>query len=267
MESLVGKVAPSRKPARLFIRIEHLRGLSLLHADGVDALSLPVSKANLHELPLASRRFRGKEDKILWRLPFIIFDQDIPWYRDALATLARYGFRRFEAANISHFPLLEKIDAELSTDYRLFSLNSQAMLVWEELGVGACTLYIEDDAENFGALLAADLPVERRIMVYGNVPAITSKITIKGVKGDIPVQSDRGDGYRVTVKDGLTTITPTVPFSFTGFRDRLEGLGCHSFVIDLSQVLPNDRQRILDAWATGRELPGTSPFNFSMGLV
>ncbi len=266
-DSLIGKRAVSRRPASLFIRIEHLRDISLLHADGVDALSLPVSKANLHELPLASRRLKGKEEKILWRLPFIIFDQDIPWYREALSTLARYGFRRFEAANISHFPLLDKIDAEIATDYRLFSLNSQAMLEWKELGVGACTLYIEDDAENLGELLAADLSMDRQIMVYGTVPAITSKIAIKGVKGDMPVQSDRGDGYRVTVKDGLTAVTPTTPFSLTGFRDRLEAIGCSSFVIDLSQALPSDRQRILDAWASGRAIPGTSPFNFATGLV
>jgi putative protease len=105
------------------------------------------------------------------------------------------------------------------------------------------------------------------VIVYGSVPAITSKIAIKGVKGDMPVQSDRGDGYRVTQKDGLTVITPTTPFSFTGFRNRLETSGCSSFVIDLSQASSQDRQRILDAWSSGRELPGTSQFNFSMGLV
>jgi len=267
--TLVGRRATmtGRLPSRLTLRLEHLRDISLIHAEGVAGVSLPVSRANLHELPLASRRLKGKEERVSWRLPFIIFDRDLPWYRDALATLSRSGFRRFEATNLSHFPLLEEIDAEISTDYRLFSLNSQAMLAWEELGATACTLYIEDDAENLAELLAADLSPERRIMIYGHVAAITSKIAIKGIKGDTPLQSDRGDGYRVTVKDGLTVVTPTTPYSFTAFRERLEGLGCASFVIDLTQTPPADRQRVLDAFAASRELPGTSAFNFLTGLV
>lgn len=267
LASLVGARGVVRSPPSLTVRIEHLRDSSLINAEGVSGISLPVSKANLHELQLASRRLKGKEGRVSWRLPFILFDSDIPWYRDALATLARYGFSRFEAANVSHFPLLEEIDARIATDYRLFSLNSQAILAWEELGATACTFYIEDDAENMGELLAANLAIEKRIVVYGSVPAITSKIPIKGVKGDMPVQSDRGDGYRVTHKDGLTVVTPTTPFSFTGVRDKLEAAGCSSFVIDLAQTAPNDRQRVLDAWSAGRELPGTSLFNFSMGLV
>jgi putative protease len=267
LASMVGVRGASRAPSSLTIRIEHLRDISLINAEGVSCLSLPVSKANLHELALASRRLKGKENRLSWRLPFIIFDRDIPWYREALATLSRFGFRRFEASNISHFPLLEEIDAEIATDYRLFSLNSQAILAWEELGANACTLYIEDDVENYADLLAADLALEKRIMVYSSVPAITSKIAIKGVKADMPVQSDRGDGYRVTQKDGLTVITPTTPFSFTGFRDKLESIGCSSYIIDLAHVAPNDIQRVLGAWGSGRELPGTSQFNFNMGLV
>ena len=268
MDSLVKMKSPTgRRPANLNVRIEQLHDLSLLQSNGVDTISLPVSRANMHQLPQASRRVRGRESKVLWRLPFIIFDNDLPWYREALSTLARYGFRRFEAANLSHFQLLEEIDAEIVTDYRLFSLNTQAMLAWEELGASACTLYIEDDADNLALLLAADLPVERRVMVYGSVPAITSKIAIKGVKGDAPLLSDRGDGYRVTTKDGLTLVTPTTPFSLTAFRERLEQAGCSSFVIDLTQVPPNERQRVLEAFARGTELAGTSPFNFIMGLV
>lgn len=267
LASLVKGRGVVRTPSTLMLRVEHLRDLSLMNAEGVSCLSLPVSKANLHELHLVGRRMKGKEGKLSWRLPFIIFDRDLPWYREALATLARSGFRRFEASNISHFPLLEEIDADISTDYRLFSLNSQAMLAWEELGATACTLYIEDDADNMGELLAADLSMEKRILVYGSVPAITSKIAIKGVKADMPVQSDRGDGYRVTHKDGLTVITPSTPFSFTGFRDKLESIGCSSYIIDLSHAAVSDRQRVLDAWGSGRELPGTSQFNFTMGLV
>jgi putative protease len=155
----------------------------------------------------------------------------------------------------------------METDYRLFSLNSQALLSLHELGAAAATLYIEDDSENLACLLGLDLPISRRVVVYAPVAAITTKITVKGVKGDVPLVSDRGEGYRVTVKDGLTTITPEKSFSITQHRGRLVEMGCSSFIIDLTAT-PRERwPSVLDAFIRGKELAGTSEFNFVMGLV
>jgi putative protease len=155
----------------------------------------------------------------------------------------------------------------VDTDYRLFSLNSQALLSWQELGATACTLYIEDDADNMAALLAADLPVRRRVLAYGSIPVITSKIRIRDVKSDAPVVSDRGEGYTVAVRDGLSVVTAARPFALTGFRKRLQEMGCESFVVDLSQLPQKEWSRVLDAFARGASLPDTSEFNFTMGLV
>jgi len=296
LTSLACTRAPVRpQRAELIVRLEQLRDYHLLHQEGIDLLSFPVSRAALHQLPTLVRKLRGREDRILWRLPFIIYEADIPFYREAVAYLAGEGFRRFEAANLGHFPLLKEIEGnraksisrgrqgsddakagssdpkapalEISTDYRLFSLNSQALLAWQALGASAATLYIEDDADNMAELLAADLPIQRRVLVYGGVPVITTKIRIKDVKADAPLVSDRGDEYTTAVRDGLTVITPTTPFSLTGFRRRLQDMGCGSFVVDLSQLPQNDWPRVLDAFARGSALPGTSEFNFTMGLV
>jgi putative protease len=213
------------------------------------------------------RKLRGDEGRVIWHLPFIIFDADLPFYEEAVGALLSHGFRRFELANLSHFALLKGRDAEISTDFRLFSLNSQALLAWEELGATACTLYLEDDADNLAALLTAEVPVRRRVLVYGAVPAMTTRIAIRGSKGDAPLVSDRGEEYDVTVRGELTTITPTTRFSLTHFRSRLQEMGCGSFVIDLSPAPREQWRSILDAFARGEALPGTSEFNFTMGLV
>ena len=268
--ALAGKV--TEKPAariELTVRIEHLRDYHLLHQEGVDSISLPVSKANMHQLPLFARKLKGRETGVIWRLPFIIFEADLPFFRDAVKFITEHGFRRFEAANLSHFPLLRENPAplEIITDYRLFSLNSQALLAWRELGAGAATLYIEDDAGNMAELLRRDLPIAMRVLVYCGVPAITSKIAIKGVRSDAPVVSDRGDAYTVTVKDGLTVVTPERRFSLIASRGQLQEMGCRSFEIDLAGAPREEWPQVLDAFSRGRELPGTSEFNFKMGLV
>jgi U32 family peptidase len=286
LASLVRTRPPVRAPrTELVVRLEHIRDSHLLHQDGVDAISLPVSRANMHQLQQFARKIRER-DRVVWRLPFIIFEADIPFYREAAAYLVSQGFRSFEAANLSHFQLLRELETvraphpasghplpwgegklEISTDYRLFSLNSQALLAWQEQGAVAATLYIEDDADNMAELLAADLPIKRRVLVYGSVPVITSKIKIRDVKSDAPLVSDRGDEYGVTVRDGLSVITAARPFALTGFKRRLQDLGCGTFVVDLSQLSPQEWPRVLDAFAKGNVLEGTSEFNFTMGLV
>jgi putative protease len=163
--------------------------------------------------------------------------------------------------------LLEGLGAEISLDYRLFSLNSQAMLAWKELGADTVTLYVEDDAENTALLLRTGVPVGKRVVLYSEIPLITSKIRIKDVRGDSPVVSDRGDEYTVRVQDGLTVVVPRQRFSLSGHRWELQGMGCATFVVDLSREPREQWKRILAACARGEALPDTSEFNFVMGLA
>lgn len=268
LASLAGKrSAGAERRDELAVRVESIRDFHLLHQEGVDSLILPVSKANMHQLPGFAGKLRGRHDRVVWSLPFIMFEEDLPFYREAVTHILHYGFNRFEASNLAHFQLLNGPDIELSTDYRLFSLNSQALRHWQEKGARAATLYIEDDAENLADLLKADVSITRRVLLFAPVPVITSKIVIKGVRGDSPLVSDRGDAYTVTHRDGLTTVTAERRFSLTGSRRRLHDLGCASFVADLSSEHGEARRRVLDACIRGSVLEGTSEFNFDIGLV
>jgi putative protease len=161
---------------------------------------------------------------------------------------------RFEAANLAHFQLLRGLDVEITTDYRLFSLNSQALLTWQELGADTVTLYIEDDAENMARLLQAEVSIRKRLLIHGGIPAITSKIRIKDVRSDTPVVSDRGEGYMVKIQDGLTVVTPTRMFSLTGHVRKLQDMGASEFVIDLSSE-PRERWKSTGSLCKNEMLP------------
>ena len=235
---------------------------------GADCTLLPLSKAAIHQLPSAVPRMRGSEERIIWQLPFIIFDRDMPLYRDTLRQLYGAGFRRFEAANLSHFTLLQRFKGiRISTWHRCFSLNSQAMTAWQELGAEAVTLYIEDDATNMADLLAVDIAIERRVVIYAPLPVMTTKIRIKDVHSNIPLHSDRGEAYSVTTRDGLQTISAATPFSLTARHNELRHKGCSSYLIDLRQAPRESWGDIISAYKTGREIPGATEFNYAMGLV
>jgi len=236
--------------------------------NGADATLLPLSKAAIHQIASAVPRMRGSEELIIWQLPFIIFDRDMPLYRETVQLLYRAGFRRFEAANLSHFELCRGLEGlHLSTWHRCFSLNSQALLAWKELGAEAATLYLEDDSSNISELLAAGVDIEQRMIVYSPLPVMTTKIRIKDVHANTPLRSDRGETYRVTSQDGLQTISSTLPFSLTARHSELRQKGCSSFVIDLGDE-PRERwNEIMAAFKSGRELSGTTEFNYAAELV
>lgn len=236
--------------------------------NGADTTLLPLSKAAIHQIGSALPRMRDSEERIIWQLPFMLFDRDIPLYRDTLRSLYRAGFRRFEAANLSHFELLRGLEGlSISTWHRCFSLNSQALSAWQELGAEVATLYLEDDSSNISELLKAGVDIQQRIMAYSPLPVMTTKIRIKDVHANTPLRSDRGETYRVTSQDGLQTISSALPFSLTARHSELKQKGCNSFVIDLSEE-PRERWgEIIAAFRSGRELTGTTEFNYAAELV
>ena len=236
--------------------------------NGADATLLPLSKATIHQLTSAVPRMRGSEGNIIWQLPFILFDRDIPLYRDTLRSLYGAGFRRFEAANLSHFELFRGLEGlQISTWHRCFSLNSQALAAWNELGATSATLYLEDDSVNLADVLGAGVEMERRVMAYSPLPVMTTKIRIKDVHANTPLRSDRGETYQVTSHDGLQTISSSLPFSLTARHSELRQKGCSSFVIDLTAE-PRERWgEIIAAFKSGRELAGTTEFNYATELV
>ena len=271
-ETALAALVPRRHVAckgkdELAVKIEHVKDWHELHRDIVDAVILPVSKANMHQFGPFARKLKGSENGVIWQLPFIIFEADLPFFKDAVELIMRAGFKRFELTNLSHFQFFKGTEAELSTDYRLFSLNSQALLTWQELGAVRSTLYIEDDRENISKLLASDLKITRGMLLYAQVPVITSKISIKEIKGDAPLTSDRGDVYAVKVKDHLSVVSAQTPFALTQYRNDLRQMGCGSFLLDLAHLMPEERERALGAYRKALGVQGASEFNFTTGLV
>lgn len=236
--------------------------------NGADNIMIQLSKAAIHQLNTTVPRMRGFEENIIWQLPFIIFDRDIQIYKDAISSLYSSGFRRFEALNLSHFELLRNLEnLRISTGYRCFSLNSQAMKYWKALGADAVTLYLEDDSLNLDGLLTADVNIERRILMYSPLPVMTTKIRLKEVHGNTPIRSDRGETYFVKSQDGLQTITSSLPLSLTARHSELRQKGCSSFLLDLSDEPRQKWGEIISAFKTNRTLPETTEFNYPGELI
>ncbi|HKJ04535.1 MAG TPA: DUF3656 domain-containing protein, partial [Geopsychrobacteraceae bacterium] len=264
-----GALLPAGQPQpgnrQVTVQLQSLRDQSILQNPQVDRILVPLSAQNMQS---ASRMRKGKE-QIIWDLPFILFDREWSDFRNAVRQLSQHGFRHFRLNNLGHFPLFDGLeDLELHSSFRLFSLNSQTLCAWRELGISEAELYIEDGRENLREILQRDCGLETALTVYASVPLITSRIAIKGVRSDAPVVSDRSDAYRVNQRQGLTWLRSETDFSFLANMTELESLGCHRFIVDLSHLGPfsQEGKQVMEAARQGFDPAGTSKFNYETGM-
>jgi len=255
--------------AEVTVAVRDLRDAHVLADPAVDRLQIPLTPSNVAELGRLGKRLSGREQQVVWDLPFILFDAQWPELHEAIVALRRRGFTTFRLNNLSHFELFDDADGlHLITGYRLFTLNSQAALAWKSLGASETTLYVEDDRENLADLLGRETAAAAAVTLYARIPLITSRIPIRAVRSSSPVLSDRNEPYRVFNHGGLTTLASETDFSLTEYQGQLREMGCRRFVVDLSHLGPfsGPGKRVLEALRKGGKLPGTSPFNYEMGM-
>ncbi len=260
----------------------NLHDLSLLKQGGVDELILPLSPGACSKIKAGSRatsKLRQPTEiykpskiqkQILWDLPLAIFDKDWPEFQTEVNRLIESGFRHFRLQNISQLLLFTGCEGLfLQSGYRLFTTNSQAACAWRDLGLAAATLYVEDDRDNMAAVLNRETGLPLAVTVYANLPMMTSRIPLRGVKPEHPLVSDRDESYRIDNRAGLTVIRPEKDFSLIGHLDELRQMGCNRFVVDLAHLGPTSAEgrHVLAAFEQDEALPGRSFFNYLQEMV
>lgn len=256
-------------PPRFAVASSNLHDLSLLKQKGVHELILPLAPGCSNKLGAGGRTAKHTE-QVLWDLPLVIFDADWSAFQAEIKLLTEAGFKRFRLQNLSQLFLFDGMQGLLlESGYRLFTTNSQAALGWRELGLSGATLYVEDDRENFSALLNRETGLPLTITAYANLPMMTSRIPLKGVKSDQPIVSDRDEAYRVDQRSGLTVVRPEQDFSLIGHLAELHKMGCRRFVVDLSHLGASsaEARRVLAACEQDEPLPGTSNFNYLQEMI
>lgn len=263
-----GTPAPAGKP-RLSVLIGDPREAHLLGDPDVERVLIALTPRLARGLATGARKLAAQRGRIVWDLPFILFEDDWRSLQEAIRALYEIGFRAFRLNNLGHFELFAGLDElRLLGGYRLFCLNTQAMLAWRELGLGELGLYIEDDRDNLAELLRRDPGVPLNLTVHAQVPLITSRIRLKGVRSDRDLVSDRGEKYRLDERTGLTVLAAEQDFSLLGRLQELLRLGAERFVVELGHCgafSPRGKQ-VLAAAKSDRPLTGTSPFNFDLGM-
>jgi putative protease len=255
--------AATGAPSELWVGVGAIEDIASLDPSGVAGFLVPIGRGVLREdLDSASDRIDPDRNRIVWRLPFWLAGEDTAAVAEMIDRLIGRGFRHFEANNPAHFPLLQGRDVRILAGWRLGAMNSAALRALHDQGASAAVLSPEDDGENLALLLGADLPIVPWVTLAGRPALMVSRIPVSRSAGDDGVSIEPGGGGRLSTEDGLTVLRPGVPFSVTGYRDRLRAAGCRGFVAELAGVPTGEREPMLRAAREGEPVPGASSFNF-----
>lgn len=232
-------------------------------------LELPVTSRNLAALKGAERQLAQKKERLSWEIPAVLFGPDWTQYRRAVQMLYAVGYRRFRINNLGHIPLFAGLaDVILLGGFRCYTLNSQAALAWQELGLTELTLSLEDEQKNISDLYHRPLTIPLALTVYSAVTLLLSRIPIKGLRSGNVLRSDKEEEYRIISDSGLTEVMSGQDFSLVGRLPELKEMGCARIIVDLSHcgAASAKGRQVLAALASDRPLPATFTFNYSQGL-
>jgi collagenase-like PrtC family protease len=153
---------------------------------------------------------------------------------------------------------------DLTADWPLYTLNSEAAEQWKELGIQQNVLSPEDTGDNLKALLhilgdRAIVPIYQHtpLMISATRPDSRQTLTNRDIRN-----------LRIEQNGGQYILIYEEPFSLIEHLDELRAAGARNFRIDLSYGVhnPTDAARILRNVFAGESIPGSHDGNYNRTL-
>lgn len=240
-------------------------------------LSLKPEKIILMLDRISSDRFRRmkkirfRRNSLIWALPPIILEDDVEFYRQAMAALIDQGYRDWQIGHISQLQLFKSLESKKSRlglrvygDYTLNILNSPALAVLKKSGISRVQAAIETDRENVMAMCRNKHGIGVGLTVYGRPSLFTARLISDHFHYDRVFVSPKGERFVLKKKWGQTLALPEQPFSLLAGLDELAPMGLDYTVIDLSyrRLKKREFDFLFHRQNKGGKKAKTSSFNF-----
>ncbi len=212
--------------------------------------------------------------QLIWGLPPIIDEENLPFYRQEIANLIDHGFTSWQIAHLSHLDLFAPTAQQgrhrrkpltLYGHYTLNILNSASLFYYETAGLQGVQIAIETDRENLASLAAKTSGTPIGMTVYGFPPLFTARLQHAMPYGKIIV-SPKSEKFRILRENGQTVAVAMQPFCLLDRQEELARARLGFVVVDLTGVRMSkedwqELNRMLKrGWCGSRP---TSRFNFT----
>lgn len=206
---------------------------------------------------------------VIWALPPIIFEENLPFYGDAISQLVARGFNDWQIGHFSQIGLFGQRMSDLdqrSVDgrggrqkkkarapgrlqrqiihggYTLNVLNSITLAELSQRGVKSIQIVIEADRQ-IVASIGQHKGAETGVTVYGFPSLLTARASLEVYKNTAALVSPKGESFILKNSEGVTQVVPQEPFSLLGYLAELHELGIDYGVVDLTNS-PEKREQI-----------------------
>ena len=217
------------------------------------------------------KKIRFRRNSLIWALPPIIFEEDVEFYRQAMAALIDQGYRDWQIGHISQLQLFKSLGSKkngpalrIYGDYTLNILNSPALAVLKKSGISQVQTAIETDRENVMGMCRNKHGISVGLTVYGRPSLFTARLESDHFHYDRVFVSPKGERFVLKKKWGQTLALPEQPFSLLAGLDELVQLGLDYGVIDLSygRLKKRELDSLFHPRSKGGKRAKTSTFNF-----
>ncbi len=216
---------------------------------------LPLSRENMRDLERLGLKIKKYQSRIIWRLPPILPESELVWYKSRIEALVAAGYPRFELGHLSQYGLFsfagrqERQRLELSGHYSLNLLNSAALHGVASLGFRRTLFSLETESGNLAAALAhfrsrrgrpgkkhgfRQVKMEVGLYVYGRPPLFTARLDGDHFQYRNIFVSPREEEFTLEHQQGLTLARSIFPFSLLSWQGELGEMGVDYLLLDLT---------------------------------
>ena len=294
-ERLGGKVGPSRRGISvvagdqsvslpLWLKLDDPRLLNQRLPEQVAKVLLALTPESLPRFTAQAKILRALAPRIIWALPPVILEEDLPFYREQIAALRAKGFNGWQLGHLGQLRLFASGEESgsgrspgrrgrggellLHGDYTLNIINSLAWETCKQAGLIGAQAAVEADRQTL-TLLGRARPGLLGLTVYGRPPLFTARLDSIHFRYQTPLRSPRDEGFVLLRDYGQTLALADQPFSLLPYVAELAAAGLAYGVVDLRH-LRIDRQDLLpllrQAGKKGRPRQTLSNFNYLHGL-
>ena len=259
--SLIVKEKPA-KPM-LLVRIGSPDWILKLRFEDYDSVILSFKKSDWESFDPNSTVFQMNRQKIRIELPKFISENNLEFYRILADKLATSGFNQFFISHLSQKVLLPK-GAKVSCNENVYVLNDAAVKVLHDENISDYIYPQENDLEN----LLSMKNKQGIVPMYFYPQLFYSRMPVKANHETNLFADENNKKFRITVKDGITIVYPTIPVALFHYRNQLEKSGFNRFLIDYSGEImtANIVKRILKKFLLSESVQPSTSFNFKLGL-
>jgi len=256
-----GGGAPVQFPMEWWLKIDDLELLKLQFPTVPSRLVVTLSREMMAGLKRNQKLLTPYRRRMVWALPPVILEADLPFYQEAVDRLRRDGYNTWQIAHVGQRLFFDKSitagSAEkghlqrgkggrggqgssgrplLFADYTLNVLNGFSAQALAYMGVTACQIAIETDRTNLFNFFGHKTAIPVGMTVYARPPLFTTRLAPAFFKYDASLFSPKGEGLILKQRWGHAIAVADQPFSLLPHAAELAGRGVAFAVLDLSNL-------------------------------